>query len=61
MAVLQKEQKDKYFKNDTPGIELKMYPVQLLGIKADTGMTRIYSAIYKPGFLNPDKNEHEQP
>jgi hypothetical protein len=30
--------------------------IQMIDIKNDLGMTRIYSAIYKTEPINPDKN-----
>ncbi len=37
--------------------ERAKYFIQMLNIKQDTGMTRIYSAIYKSEIFNPEQKQ----
>ena len=56
-----KENKNSEMKNEKMNAEGKKYLIQMIDVNADNGMTRVYSAICKRDFFNPDKNKNEQP
>lgn len=52
VRVLKQEEENKNKQNEMLKAEREKYFIQLLSIKQDTGMTRIYSAIYKSEIFN---------
>lgn len=55
--MLKQEEKNKNKQIQKPVVEKEKYFIQPLSIKEDTNMTRVYSVIYKPDFLNHEQNK----
>jgi len=55
--VLKQEEENKNKQNEMLKAERAKYFIQILNIKQDTGMTRIYSAICKSDFKNPKQKQ----
>ncbi len=57
VCVLKQEKENKNKQNEMLKAEREKYFIQMLNIKQDTGMTRIYSAIYKSDLKNPEQKQ----